>query len=163
AYWMLARSFAAQQRYDAAIKSYEEAFEKATNLDDDGDDEKRQKQIDAYNDWAFALSESKAYDQSLKVSRQALQLKSDEFWTHFRLAYPHSDMTRYDQALAHYLEAKRIDPRNPYACHNIADLCERQGKYRSAREMWKKTVDLYKQGLADALRKRDANYCLYYG
>ncbi|MBM3746623.1 MAG: tetratricopeptide repeat protein [Acidobacteria bacterium] len=151
-----ARSLSALQRYGEADKAFAEALQRGTSVEE-------QTRLDAYNDWAFALSEGKQYERALETCRRALAKKADNYWSHFRKAYTLADMMLYQQAQEDYEKAVAIDPEDPYAHHNIAALWNSQGLYRSSREKWKSTRELYQKRLGQALRNGDADYCGYYG
>ena len=161
AYIGRAASLSAMQRYKEANETFAEAFAKGIDLSAEGQ-ARKQKLTYAYDYWAFALSESRRYQESREKS--GLSANEDpKAWTpRFRLAYTLGDMGCYEESIEQYREVKKLEKTLPYPYHNIAYIRQLQGQYREARETFREVCQYYQDGLTEALRQRDGDYCLYY-
>jgi tetratricopeptide (TPR) repeat protein len=73
-----------------------------------------------------------SWESSVALWQHAVDVSSDDYWPHNRLAAQLAAQGKLDEAIAHYAEAVRIRPRSAYAHLDQADALSRAGRMDEA-------------------------------
>lgn len=98
---------------------------------------------EVYNQIAEIKTEAGKGDEAIEWSQKALAKSPNDPVAHERLAERFADLKQFDQAIAAYQRVIELDPRNFKAYFALAALCEYDGHYRQA-------IDLYLRLLRQA-------------
>lgn len=86
------------ERFDIAIDNYRTAIEYDS------------KNIQAYMNWAFALSELESYDQSINLLKKIIEIEPNNYHAYYNWGLTLETLERFQEARAKFLKVIELDP-----------------------------------------------------
>ena len=156
AYNDLGRAYAAQERFDEAIKQYKEAhalWEKANSPD---------RKIALWN-WGGALLEQECFDDAVAKYADAVKAAPKDAMGFFYYGNGLAACWRYREAIAQFEHATLLSPEHPYHHNNKAHFLFRLGLYEDGWKEWRTTRDCFESVLREKPRSgEDLDNALYF-
>ena len=129
-YYDLGRQLAQEQKWQQAIKNYQQALE----LQDDI--------AEIYHHWGDALINLKKWQQAVNIYKKAISLKQDFAWSHHNLGVAFSNLGKSKQAIKAYETAIALNPKNSQFHYSLGKILASLGEWESAVEHYNLAIDL---------------------
>lgn len=140
------------------LKRYEEAIEKYAKSIEIGPD-----YVDAYYNWGNALLYLKRGEEAIEKYQSAIDINQNDADGYYNWGIALADLKRYGEAIEKYEKAIQANADYVNAYHNIAYYLWKQGKYKVAKEGWKKAREVYERTKQKAKDYKNADHFQYFG
>ncbi|MCZ6702003.1 MAG: tetratricopeptide repeat protein, partial [Ignavibacteria bacterium] len=125
--------------------------------------EKHLNNEEGFNVIGRALHDLDRYDEANQFFEKAIALSQDFSDAYFNWGNSLLDQLRYEEALDKFNLSWKCDPNYFYPIHNYAHIYGILGKYKLAKEKWRKALEVYSRFEGDAITLNDSNHFLYEG
>lgn len=85
---------------------------------------------------AAALIKQNRYSDAIPVLKKAAKLAPDQASIHHYLGYAYWKLDRWNEAEAEFLQARRLNPKNPYTCYFLARITGSMGRVNQSIEYY---------------------------
>ena len=131
----LAEAYLEAERYEEAVRAYQEIIGMRNELDPDD-------LAAAYAGLADAYNSMERYDEAIATCQTLLEQFENDPEGYYQLATAYDALGRYDEAIANYENAIESDPLNADYYNDFADTLREVKRYEEALEMARQAIAL---------------------